>query len=191
MSKLPEGRWPAKAFDRSVEALSAPTSRSVAPLGLPQPIIIYNRAARRSRTIPPVPIMINSFMRLPAHLLQKIIGRPVDHFSGSGHKRLLGRVEIDGQASVFPIHGEVLDDPINVTLEDVSAETVGLVMPQAMMPASNLVIRIRLSDGQYLAIRCQVMRCSRQTDGRFRLVAQFQDLVDPQTTFTLLDRSEN
>ena len=129
-------------------------------------------------------------MRLPAHLLQQIIGRPVDHFAGSGHKRLLGRVDISKPASVFAMHGEVLDDPVSVTLRDVSAETVGIVTPSAMMPSANFVVRVVLPDDQYLAIRCSVTRCSRRDDGRFQLVAEFLELVDPQTTFTLMGRSE-
>lgn len=129
-------------------------------------------------------------MRLPAHLLQQIVGRPVDRFSGSGHKRLLGRVDVGSQATVFPIRDELLDEPIPVTVRNVSAETAGLILPWAMMPSAALIIRIPLADGQFLAIRCRVMRCSPEANGRFFLAAQFQELVDPQTTFTLLGRPE-
>ncbi|HEX4055700.1 MAG TPA: hypothetical protein VHX86_15660 [Tepidisphaeraceae bacterium] len=130
-------------------------------------------------------------MRLPAHLLQQIIGHPVDRFSGSGHKRLLGRVDVGSQATVFPIHGELLDEPIPVTVRNVSAETVGLILLRAMMPSAGLIIRFPLADGQFLAIRSRVMRCSPQANGRFYMAAQFQELVDPQSTFTLLNRAES
>ncbi len=91
---------------------------------------------------------------------------------------------------VFPVRGELLDEPFPATVNNVSAETVGLVQTRAMMPSAGLVIRIPVADNQYLAIRCRVMRCSHQSDGRFFLVAQFQELVDPQTTFTLLNRAQ-
>ncbi len=117
-------------------------------------------------------------MRLPAHLLQQVVGHPVAHFSGAGHKRALGRVTVDSQAEIFPIHGDFLDPPIPVTVHDISAETVGLVSPQAMMPSASLAVRIPLADGQYLAIHCQVTRCLRQADGQFALVAQFIRIID-------------
>ena len=117
-------------------------------------------------------------MRLPAHLLQQIVGHPVAHFSGSGHKRALGRLTLGTPASIYPIHGEILDNPIQVTVHDISAETVGLVSPQAMMPSANLAIRIPLPDGESIAIQCRVTRCVRQADGRFALVAQFIGFID-------------
>ena len=120
-------------------------------------------------------------MRLPARLLQQIVGRPVAHFSGSGHKRALGRVTLETRAAIFPIHGEVLDNPIQVTVHDISAETVGLVSPEAMMPSAHLAIRIDVPDGEAIAIRCQVTRCVRQADGRFALVAEFVELIDVES----------
>ncbi len=120
-------------------------------------------------------------MRLAAHLLQQIVGHPVAHFSGSGHKRALGRVTLETQATIFPIHGELLDNPIQVTAHDISAETVGLVSSTAMMPSANFAIRFSLADGDAIAIRCRVTRCVRQTNGRFALAADFIEQMDVQT----------
>jgi PilZ domain len=117
-------------------------------------------------------------MRLPAHLLQQIVGHPVAHFSGSGHKRALGRLTLETPASVYPIHGDILENPIQVTVHDISAETVGLVSPQAMMPSANLAVRISLPNGESIAIRCRVTRCVRQADGRFSLVARFLEMIE-------------
>ncbi|MGD0462352.1 MAG: PilZ domain-containing protein [Tepidisphaeraceae bacterium] len=120
-------------------------------------------------------------MRLPAHLLQQIVGHPVAHFSGSGHKRALGRVTLETQATVSPIHDDLLDNPIDVTVHDISVDAIGLVSPQAMMPSANLAVRIPLSDDESLAIHCQVTRCVRQADGRFALVAKFIRLIGVQS----------
>jgi hypothetical protein len=120
-------------------------------------------------------------MRLAAHLLQQIVGHPVAHFSGSGHKRALGRVTLETQATIFPIHGELLDNPIQVTAQDISAETVGLVSSMAMMPSANFAIRFSLADREYLAIRCRVTRCVRQANGRFALAADFVELMDVES----------
>jgi hypothetical protein len=119
-------------------------------------------------------------MRLPAHLLQQIVGHPVAHFSGSGHKRALGRVTLENQAAIFPIHGDLLDNPVQVTAHDISAETVGLTSPQAMMPSSTFAIRFSLADDDAIAIRCRVTRCARQANGRFALVAEFIEQMDVQ-----------
>jgi hypothetical protein len=120
-------------------------------------------------------------MHLPAHLLQQIVGHPVAHFSGSGHKRALGRVTLETQATLFPIHGDLLDNPIQVTAHDISAETVGLVSPLAMMPSANFAIRFSLPDDEALAIRCRVTRCVQQPNGKFALAAEFISLIDVET----------
>jgi len=119
-------------------------------------------------------------MRLPAHILQQIVGHPVDHFDGSGHKRALGRLLVGTAASLFPIRDNLLEDPFEVTLRDVSAETVGIDTPRAMMPSAGLVIRISLSDSEVLAVQCRVTRCSPLREGGFILAAKFIRLLDPQ-----------
>jgi hypothetical protein len=120
-------------------------------------------------------------MRLPAQLLQQIVGHPVAQFSGSGHHRALGRVEVQKSATIFPIRDEILGPSIFVSIRDVSAESVGLSSAVAMMPFSSLLLSIPVSDGQSLALRCRVMRCTRVFGGQFNLVAQFISRVDPQT----------
>jgi hypothetical protein len=120
-------------------------------------------------------------MHLPAHILQQIVGRPVAHFSGSGHKRALGRVTLETPATLFPIHGDLLDNPVQVTAHDISAETVGLVSSLAMMPSANLAVRFSLPDGEAIAIRCRVTRCVRQQNGRFAIAAEFVSLIDVQS----------
>ena len=120
-------------------------------------------------------------MRLPAHLLQQIIGHPVAQFSGSGQKRALGRIDVQKSATMFPIRDEIVGPSVFVSIRDVSAETVGLTSAVAMMPFSSLVLSIPLSDGQTLALRCRVMRCTRLFGAQFSLVAQFVSRVDPQT----------
>lgn len=120
-------------------------------------------------------------MRISAHLLQQIVGRPVAHFSGSGHKRALGRVTLETPATIFPMHGELLDNPIQVTAQDISAETVGLVSSEAMMPSANFAIRFSLADGEALAIHCRVTRCVQQAAGQFALAAEFVELMDVQS----------
>jgi hypothetical protein len=114
-------------------------------------------------------------MRISAQLLQKIVGRPVAHFSGSGQKRALGRITFSASASAFPIHGDLLDDPYTISLCDISYETVGFVSSRAMMPHASLVIRIPLAGDEEKAVayRCRVMRCTRRRDGYFSLAAQF------------------
>ncbi|MGD0388978.1 MAG: PilZ domain-containing protein [Tepidisphaeraceae bacterium] len=120
-------------------------------------------------------------MRLSAQIIQQIVGHPVDHFSGSGRQRALGRVELRNPATIFPIQGDFVGDPISVTLRDISAETIGLATPQALMPFSSLIVSVPLPDSQLLAIRCRVMRCTRLHDGQFALAAQFVRVVDSQT----------
>jgi hypothetical protein len=122
-------------------------------------------------------------MRLPVQLLQRIIGHPVARFSGSGHKRAIGRIEICADATAYPLHGELLDDPFAVTLEDISAETVGFTSMGAVMPSSTTVLSIPLDeeDGEgSVAIRCRIVRCTRQRDGRFHVAAQFLGLCEIQ-----------
>jgi hypothetical protein len=120
-------------------------------------------------------------MRLSAKIIQQIVGHPVERFSGSGRQRALGRVELRSPATVFPIQGDFIGDPISVTLRDISAETIGLATPQAVMPFSSLIVSIPLPDSEPLAIRCRVMRCTRIHDGQFALAAQFVSVVDSQT----------
>jgi len=120
-------------------------------------------------------------MRLSAQIIQQIVGHPVDHFSGSGRQRALGRVELRNPATIFPIQGDFVGDPISVTLRDISAETIGLTTPLAFMPFSSLIVSIPLPDSELLAIRCRVMRCTRLHDGQFALAAQFVRVVDSQT----------
>jgi len=122
-------------------------------------------------------------MRLSAQIIQRIVGHPVDRFSGSGRQRALGRVSLHNPATIFPLQGDFLGDPISVTLRDISAETIGLATPQALMPFSSLIVSIPLPDSQLLAIRCRVMRCTRLHDGQFALAAQFVSVVDSQTIY--------
>ncbi|MGD0768500.1 MAG: PilZ domain-containing protein [Tepidisphaeraceae bacterium] len=119
-------------------------------------------------------------MRLSAQIIQQIVGRPVERFSGSGCQRALGRVELRSPATIFALEGDFLGDPISVTLRDISAETLGLLTPQALMPFSSLVIAIPLPDSEPLAIRCRVVRCTRLPEGQFSLVAQFVQIIDSQ-----------
>lgn len=121
-------------------------------------------------------------MRLSAKTLQQIIGHPVARFSGSGHKRALGRVAVESVATLFPLHGDLLDDPIAVTLRDISAETVGLTSPGAMMPYSSLILSIAIGgdEGKPINLRCRVTRCSRLRDGRFNIAAQFLGICQLQ-----------
>jgi hypothetical protein len=120
-------------------------------------------------------------MRLPAQLIQQIVRHPVVRFSGPGRQRALGRIPLNGPATIFPVQGDFLGDPISVTLCDLSAETIGLSTPDALMPFSSLIVSIPLPDSQPLAIRCRVMRCTRRQDGQFALAAQFVAFVDSQT----------
>jgi PilZ domain len=118
-------------------------------------------------------------MRLSATILQKIVGRSVGHFSGSGHQRALGRLEVKNPAMLFPVRDNQLEDPFEVKLRDISAETVGIDTSRAMMPSAKLVIDIRLSESETLAIQCRVTRCSPGSAGRFILAAQFVRMIDP------------
>jgi hypothetical protein len=122
-------------------------------------------------------------MRLPAQLLQKIIGHPVAHFSGSGQKRALGRITIKSFANLYPLNGDLLDDPYSIQLCDISYETVGLISSRAMMPHASMFISIPIAgDGEKsVAIRCRVMRCTRRRDGRFSVAAQFLGLCELQS----------
>ena len=122
-------------------------------------------------------------MRLPIQLMQRIIGHPVAHFSGSGHKRALGRVAVKVRATLYPLQGDLIEDPFSVMLTDISAETAGLASPRAMMPYSSMIISISLSgdeEEKSVAIRCRVMRCVRSRDGRFNIAAQFLGLCQLQ-----------
>jgi hypothetical protein len=118
-------------------------------------------------------------MRLPIQIMQRIIGHPVAHFSGSGHKRALGRVAVKARATLYPLQGDLIDNPFSVTLSDISAETAGLTSPRAMMPHSSMILSIPLSGEEEeasVAIRCRVTRCTRMRDGRFNIAAQFLGL---------------
>jgi len=125
-------------------------------------------------------------MRLAAQILQKIIGHPVSHFSGSGQKRALGRIAIKSLAKLFPLHGDLLDEPFLVTLCDISYETVGLISPRAMMPHAGMILSIPLpgDEDKSIAIRCRVMRCTRGMGGRFSVAAQFIGLCDLKILLT-------
>jgi hypothetical protein len=120
-------------------------------------------------------------MRLPAQLLQQIIGHPVAQFSGSGHQRALGRVELQRSATIFPIRDEIVGPSIFVSLRDISAETVAINSVIAMMPFSHLIVTIPLEEEQAVAFRCKVTRCTRVFGGQFAVVAQFLYRVDPVT----------
>jgi len=120
-------------------------------------------------------------MRIPSRILQQIVGRPVDHFAGSGHKRALGRLTVGNSASLFVIRDNLLEDPYEVVLRDISAETVGIETPRAMMPSALLVLRIWLSVSESLAIQCRVTRCTPVPEGGFVLAAEFLEFIDPET----------
>jgi hypothetical protein len=120
-------------------------------------------------------------MRLPATLLQQIIGHPVSQFSGSGHQRALGRVELQRSATIFPIRDEIVGPSIFVSLRDISAETVAINSVIAMMPFSHLIVTIPLEEEQAVSFRCKVTRCTRVFGGQFAVVAQFLYRVDPVT----------
>ena len=118
-------------------------------------------------------------MRLPIQIMQRIIGHPVAHFSGSGHNGALGRVVVKVRARLFPLQGDLIDDPFPVMLSDISAETAGLTSSRAMMPHSSMILSIPLSgedEEKSVAIRCRVTRCTRMRDGRFNIAAQFLGL---------------
>jgi hypothetical protein len=115
-------------------------------------------------------------MRLPIPLLQRIIGKPVAHFEGSGHKRAVGRVSLRTRATVYPLHGDLLEDPLAVNLNDISAETIGYTAFRAFMPFSSMVITIPINaegGAKSVQLRCRVMNCTRISDGRFRVAAMF------------------
>jgi hypothetical protein len=120
-------------------------------------------------------------MRLPAHIIQQIVGHPVARFSGSGHKRALGRVELQTTATICTIQSDLISDPIDVTLRDISAETVGMTTPSALMPSTSILLTIPMPKSKELAIRCRVTRCIRTQDGDFALAAQFVTFFDPKT----------
>jgi len=122
-------------------------------------------------------------MRLSPQIIQRVVGRPVERFPGSGRQRALGRVELRNPATIFPVLGDFLGEAISVTLRDISAETIGLTTPLAFMPFSSLIVSIPLPDSELLAIRCRVMRCTRLHDGQFALAAQFVSVVDSQTVY--------
>jgi hypothetical protein len=120
-------------------------------------------------------------MRLPIQLLQQIIGHPVSGFSGRGQKRAMGRVAVQAFASIYPLNGDLLDDPFPVTIRDISAETVGVTSNRAMMPHASMVIGIPIKgEKDPIAVRCRVARCTRLKDGRFALAAQFQGICQLQ-----------
>jgi hypothetical protein len=118
-------------------------------------------------------------MRLPIQIMQQIIGHPVSHFSGSGHKRALGRVVVKVRAALYPLQGDLIDNPFSVMVSDISAETAGLISSRAMMPYSSMILSVPLSNEEEeasVAIRCRVTRCTRMRDGRFNIAAQFLGL---------------
>jgi hypothetical protein len=119
-------------------------------------------------------------MRLPVKILLQIIDRPVARFSGSGHKRALGRIELQTPATIFPIEDELIGTGIHVTLKDISAETAGMSAPQALMPFSSFLLSIPMREGPDLFIRCRVTRCVRGKYGEFALAADFVQIVDPK-----------
>jgi hypothetical protein len=120
-------------------------------------------------------------MRLPAKLMQQIIGHPVAQFAGSGHQRALGRVELQRSATIFPVRDELVGPSIFVSIRDISAETVGLNSAVALMPYSSLILSIPLDELDAVAFRCRVTRCNRVFGGQFSIVAQFQHRVDPKS----------
>jgi hypothetical protein len=70
-------------------------------------------------------------------------------------------------------------------MKDVSAETIGLSLRQALMPFSSFLLSIPMASGPDLCIRCRVMRCIRGKYGEFALAADFVQIVDPQKIRTL------
>jgi hypothetical protein len=100
----------------------------------------------------------------------------VARFEGSGHKRAVGRIAVQSSAIVYPLQGDLLEDPFSVMLDDISTETVGFTAFRALMPFSSLVISMPTpgdAPGKTLEIRCRVVRCSRLPHGRYRVGAQF------------------
>ena len=113
--------------------------------------------------------------------MQQIIGHPVAQFSGSGHNRALGRVEVQKSATLFPIQDEIVGPSVYVSIRDISAESIGLTSAVAMMPFSSLILSIPITESESIALRCRVMRCTRIFGGQFTIVAQFLSRADPQT----------
>jgi hypothetical protein len=113
--------------------------------------------------------------------MQQIIGHPVAQFSGSGHNRALGRVEVQKSATLFPIRDEIVGPSVYVSIRDLSAESIAFTSPLAMMPFSRLVLSIPIKENESIALRCRVMRCTRIFGGQFTIVAQFLSRADPQT----------
>lgn len=120
-------------------------------------------------------------MRLPARTLQEIVGRPAREFIGHGRQRALGRIAVQAPALIFAIRDGVMDEPYHATVRDISAETIGLSSPRAMMPAAELVVCLSLADGRPLAIQCSVARCSSLRGGRFVVAARFVRLLDAES----------
>jgi hypothetical protein len=116
-------------------------------------------------------------MRLSTQIIQQIVGHTVAHFSGSGHKRALGRIELNNPATIFPIYDDLIGDPIPVVLRDISRETIGMSCHQALMPSSNIILSIPIPSAEELTIRCRVMRCVRTGYDEFAVAALFVVLV--------------
>jgi hypothetical protein len=116
--------------------------------------------------------------------MQRIIGHPVSKFSGSGHKRAVGRVALKGWAMLYPLQGDLIDDPFSASLCDISTETLGLISTRAMMPQSSVIVALPFPGegvAASVAIRCRVMRCTRNRDGRFSIACQYQSLCQLET----------
>jgi hypothetical protein len=117
-------------------------------------------------------------MRLTGKVLQEIIGRADVRFSGTGTHRALGRLTVDAPATLFPVHDDLLEDPIEVMVQDISAETVGIASRYAMMPGSGLVVCLPRKDAEAVAVQCEVLRCNPLGNGQFAIGARFMAILD-------------
>jgi hypothetical protein len=97
----------------------------------------------------------------------------------SNERRAAPRVGLRAQIRLIPCRGGVPAKIQSAWIRDISHDAVGLILREALVPGTTIVLSLPGSRSQTLDLLFDIVRCTPLSNGQFSIGARFQRLVTP------------